>query len=86
MLKLAMENPYIGQGMYREYQSGRHRAGTSKRSITVKALEPTKMISRSIDALAVYLSNHEYDKAAEHGLKAFQLNPNDESYPAPVKS
>ena len=26
---------------------------------------------------AVYLSNHEYDKAAEHGLKAFQLNPND---------
>ena len=26
---------------------------------------------------AVYLSNHDYDKATEHGLKAFQLNPND---------
>ena len=70
----------LGQGMYREYISPEEieSAQTSAIYHLNKALELNENdfeVHRMLSA--VYLSNHEYDKAAEHGLKAFQLNPND---------
>ena len=70
----------LGQAMYREYLSPEEieSAQTSAIYHLNKALELNENdfeVHRMLSA--VYLSNHEYDKAAEHGLKAFQLNPND---------
>jgi TolB-like protein len=70
----------LGQGMYREYFSPEEieSAQTSAIFHLNKALDLNENdfeVHRMLSA--VYLSNHEYDKAAEHGLKAFQLNPND---------
>ena len=70
----------LGQGMYREYFNPEEieSAQTSAIYHLNKALELNENdfeVHRMLSA--VYLSNHEYDKAAEHGLKAFQLNPND---------
>lgn len=70
----------LGQGMYREYFTPDEieSAQTSAIYHLNKALELNENdfeVHRMLSA--VYLSNHEYDKAAEHGLKAFQLNPND---------
>ena len=70
----------LGQGMYREYFSPEEIE--SAQSIAIfhlnRALDLNENdfeVHRMLSA--VYLSNHDYDKAAEHGLKAFQLNPND---------
>ena len=70
----------LGQGMYREYFNPEEieAAQTSAIYHLNKALDLNENdfeVHRMLSA--VYLSNHEYDKAAEHGLKAFQLNPND---------
>ena len=70
----------LGQAMYREYLSPEEieSAQTSAIYHLNKALDLNENdfeVHRMLSA--VYLSNHEYDKAVEHGLKAFQLNPND---------
>jgi adenylate cyclase len=70
----------LGQGMYREYFNPEEIESAQTNAIyhLNKALELNENdfeVHRMLSA--VYLSNHEYDKAAEHGLKAFQLNPND---------
>ena len=70
----------LGQGMYREYFNHEEIESAQTNAIyhLNKALELNENdfeVHRMLSA--VYLSNHEYDKAAEHGLKAFQLNPND---------
>lgn len=70
----------LGQGMYREYFNPEEIESAQTTAIyhLNKALELNENdfeVHRMLSA--VYLSNHEYDKAAEHGLKAFQLNPND---------
>ena len=70
----------LGQGMYREYFNPEEIESAQTTAIyhLNKALELNENdfeVHRMLSA--VYLSNHEYEKAAEHGLKAFQLNPND---------
>ena len=70
----------LGQGMYREYFNPEEIESAQTNAIyhLNKALELNENdfeVHRMLSA--VYLSNHEYDKASEHGLKAFQLNPND---------
>jgi len=70
----------LGQGMYREYFNPEEIESAQTNAIyhLNKALELNENdfeVHRMLSA--VYLSDHEYDKAAEHGLKAFQLNPND---------
>ena len=70
----------LGQGMYREYFDPEEIDSAQISAIyhLNKALDLNENdfeVHRMLSA--VYLSNHDYDKAAEHGMKAFQLNPND---------